>query len=32
MHDGLGAKNMSDLVFKEINGKYEKKNLAENEI
>ena len=27
LHDGLGAKNMSDLVLKETYGKYEKKTL-----
>ena len=25
VHDGLGVKNMSDLLLKEIYGKYEKK-------
>ena len=25
VHDGLGVKNISDLVLKEIHGKYEKK-------
>ena len=27
VHDGLGVKNMSDLVLKEIYGKYERKIL-----
>ena len=27
VHDGLGVKNMSDLVLEEIYGKYEKKTL-----
>ena len=31
-HDGLDIKNMSNLVFKEIYGKYERKNLIDNEI
>ena len=30
--DGLGVKNMSDLVLKEIYGVYEKKNLTKEEI
>ena len=29
VHDGLGVKNMSDLVLKEIYGKYGKKNILE---
>ena len=32
VHDGLGVNNMSGLVLKEIYGKYEKKNLTDNEI
>ena len=32
VHDGLGVKNMSDLVLKEIYGKYEKKELANAQI
>ena len=32
VHDGLGVKNMSDLVLKEIYDKYERKNLTDNEI
>ena len=31
-HDGLDIKNMSNLVFKEIYGKYERKNLTGNKI
>ena len=27
LHDGLGVRNMSDLVLKEMYGKYEKKTL-----
>ena len=30
--DGLGVKNMSDLVLKEIYGAYERKNLTKEEI
>ena len=30
--EGLGVKNMSDLVLKEIYGVYEKKNLTKEEI
>ena len=30
--DGLGVKNMSDLVLKEICGVYKKKNLSKEEI
>ena len=30
--DGLGVKNISDLVLKEIYGIYEKKELAKEEI
>ena len=30
--DGLGVKNMSDLVLKEIYGAYGKKNLTKEEI
>ena len=32
VHDGLGVKNMSDLVLKEIYDKYERKNLTSNDI
>ena len=32
LHDRLGIKNMSDLVLKEIHGKYERKNLTDKEI
>ena len=32
LHDGLDIKNMSDIVLKEIYGKYGRKNLADNEI
>ena len=32
LHDRLGIKNMSDLVLKEIHGKYERKNLTDEEI
>ena len=32
VHDGLGVKNMSDLVLKEIYGKYGKKELAKAQI
>ena len=32
VHDGLGVKNMSDLILKELYGKYERKNLMEKEI
>ena len=31
-HDGLDIKNMFNLVFKEIYGKYERKNLTDNKI
>ena len=31
VHDGLGVKNMSNLVLKEIYGKYGRKNLTRNE-
>ena len=31
LHNGLGVKNLSDLVLKEINGKNENK-LKDNEI
>ena len=31
VHDGLGIKNMSDLVLKEIYSKYERKNLTKKE-
>ena len=31
-HDGLGVKDMSDLVLKEIYGKYERKHFADNKI
>ena len=27
VHDGLGVKNMSDLILKEVYGRYETKNL-----
>ena len=30
--NGLGVKNMSDLILKEIQGVYEKKNLTKEEI
>ena len=30
-HDGLGDKNMSDLILKEIYGKYGRINLTKNE-
>ena len=30
--EGLGVKNMSDLVLKEIYGVYKKKNLTKEEI
>ena len=30
-YDGLGVKTMSDLVLREINGKYERKNATKNE-
>ena len=30
--DGLGVKNMSDLVLKEISGVYEEKKLTKEEI
>ena len=30
-YDGLGVKTMSDLVLREIYGKYEKKNPTKNE-
>ena len=32
VYDSLGVKNMSDLVSKEIYGKYERKNLADKGI
>ena len=32
VHNGLGVKNMSDLVLKEIYGRYGTKNLKNNEI
>ena len=32
VYDSLGVKNMSDLVLKEIYGKYERKNLADKGI
>ena len=31
LHNGLGVKNMSDLVLKEIYRKYERKSLTKNE-
>ena len=32
VHDGLGVKDMSDLVLKERYDKYERKNLTGNDI
>ena len=32
MHDVLAVKNMSDLVLKEICGKYERKNLQKMKL
>ena len=32
VHDGLGVKDMSDLVLKEIYGKYERKHFTDNKI
>ena len=32
VHDGLGVKDKSDLVLKEIYDKYERKNLTGNDI
>ena len=32
VHKGLGAKNMSDLILKEIYGIYEKRNLTNKQI
>ena len=32
VQDGLGVKNMSDLIFKEIYGIYETKNLTKEQI
>ena len=32
VHDGLGVKNMSDLLLKEIYGKYEKKPFTNKQI
>ena len=32
VHNGLGAKNMSDLALKEIYGKYERKNLTDKNL
>ena len=32
VHDGLGAKNMSDLILKEIYGMYETKKLTNEQI
>ena len=32
VHDGLGVKNMSDLILKEINGSYGTKNLTKEQI
>ena len=32
LHDVLDIKNMSDIVLKEIYGKYGRKNLTDNEI
>ena len=31
-HNGLGVKNMSDPILKEIYGKYETKNLTKEQI
>ena len=32
VHDGLGAKNMPDLILKEIYGMYETKKLTNEQI
>ena len=32
VQDGLGVKNMSDLILKEINGIYETTNLTKEQI
>ena len=32
VHDGLGVKNMSDLVLKELYGTYKTKNLMKKQI
>ena len=32
LHDGSGAEIMSDLILKEIYGKYETKNLTKEQI
>ena len=32
VHNGLGVKNMSDLILKEINGIYKTKNLTKEQI
>ena len=32
VHHGLGVKDMSDLVLKEIYGKYERKHFTDNKI
>ena len=32
VQDGLGVKNMSDLIIKEIYGIYERKNLTKEQI
>ena len=32
VHDGLGVKNVSDLVLKELYGKYETKDLINEQI
>ena len=32
VHNGLGVKNMSDLISKEIHGNYETKNLTTKQI
>ena len=32
IHNGLGVKNMPDLVLKEIHGRYEKKDLTHEQI
>ena len=32
VHDGLGVKNMFDLILKEINGRYEIKTLRKSKL
>ena len=32
VHNGLGVKNMSDLILKEISGIYKTKNLTKEQI